>query len=192
MYQRCVQAGECVEPIKTGSSTRNRYFWEEEFQSYPAIYINWFMAKDYCKWVGCRLPAEAKREKAERGPNGNIYPWGNDSPYADFVISNNQRSGIDDTAAVGSYPMDKSFYGVFDMGGNVMEWVSDWYDSDYYENIPSVNPHGLPSGKYRVLRGDSFSIHIIDPQCNRSPGSGNCDPFLMFANVGFRCVRDVE
>ena len=187
-YRLCVEATGCKKPIKTGSNTRDLYYGENEFNNYPVIYVTWFQAQEYCQWAGRRLPTEAEWEKAERGTDGRRFPWGNDISLHSNMISNNRNSGVHDTAMVGSFSMDKSPYGVFDMGGNVSEWVSDWYDSEYYKNSPDTNPQGPPSGWNRVLRGSLFDNNFWKNNCVRGEDPGYCNPNQSMSNVGFRCA----
>jgi len=151
-YALCVSEGKCEIPYSNSSNRQNFYYGNPDFDNFPVIYVTWNDAQAYCKWVGGRLPSEAEWEKAARGTDERIYPWGNVSPNYGFV--NYGSNG--DTTLVGSYPQGKSPYGVLDMAGNVWEWVADWYDENYYSYSTGNNPTGPETGIYRVMRGGSW------------------------------------
>jgi len=157
MYSMCVNAGACQPPGEGGSKTRFVYYGDANFDGYPVIYTTWEDAQSYCQWAGRRLPSEAEWEKASRGIDGRIYPWGDLPPNRSLLNFNNH---VGDTVPVGSYSDGESPYGVFDMAGNVAEWVRDWYSADYYFTSPSYNPLGPPAGTYRVIRGGSWFSKI--------------------------------
>jgi formylglycine-generating enzyme required for sulfatase activity len=189
-YQACVEAGACDAPSDA------TYYDNADYAQHPVVYVDWYEAKAYCEWAGKRLPTEAEWEKAARGTDGRVYPWGNtfDGSKLNFCDKNCsydwKDASVDDgyakTAPVGSYPAGASPYGALDMAGNVWEWVADWYDADYYDRSPSRNPQGLDSGAFKVLRGGSW--HGA-PDLVRSSGRDGFSPDRRNYRRGFRCAR---
>jgi formylglycine-generating enzyme required for sulfatase activity len=153
-YQACVDAGVCEPPSDISSATHPSYYGNSEFDDYPVIYVSWDKANRYCrvwKGTGGSLPTEAQWEKAARGTDARTYPWGNDAPNKDFL---NYDNNIGDTTVAKNYLQTASFYGLYDMAGNVWEWVNDYYGEAYYRSSNSSNnPSGPESGQYRVARG---------------------------------------
>jgi len=157
-YKRCVSEQVCDLPIVLKSPTRSTYYDDPAFDDYPVIYVDWYKAKAYCEWAGRRLPTEAEWEKAARGTDGRVYPWGDTLPNDTLV---NYNSPNRDTTPVAMYPSGQSPYGAVDMAGNVWEWVNDWYLDNYYQNSPLSNPMGPDAGECetcypRGLRGGAW------------------------------------
>ncbi|HLP47482.1 MAG TPA: SUMF1/EgtB/PvdO family nonheme iron enzyme, partial [Candidatus Kapabacteria bacterium] len=127
--------------------------------NFPVVGVNWYEAKAYTMWLNKKtgdeytLPTEAQWEKAARGSEGFIYPWGKEF---NKNLCNTSESRLNRTSPVGIFPGGKSPFGCFDMAGNVWEWCLDWYDEYYYKNSPGKNPEGPVSGNFRVIRGGSW------------------------------------
>lgn len=180
-YEACVATGGCTSPNESRSFFRSSYYGNSEYDNYPVIQVDWNQAVSYCEWVRGDLPTEAQWEKAARGPNGNKYPWGNEEPDSSYA---NYNDNIGDTTEVGSYEKGASPYGAMDMAGNVMEWVSDWYDD--YDANDTNNPEGPSDTKYfRVLRGGGWSNGNWSI---RTALRGVSNPSARVYYAGFRCV----
>lgn len=152
--------------------------------NHPVRVVTWYQADTFCKAIGMRLPTEAEWEKAARGPNGNEFPWGNE-----WKKENLNASGVaTQVAPVGSYPQGKSYYGVYDMAGNVMEWVDDWYEAYPGSDYKSRN-YG---GKRKVVRGGGWGGvgHYEIPHYYRAAYRYNFPPDGAFNDLGFRCAKD--
>lgn len=168
----------------------------------PAIGMSWQGAYDYCKWVGKRLPTEAEWEKAARGTDGRRYPWGHMQPFVD-IANYNRGVWVSEkitlravTAGVegmsirhGLKQGGKSPYGLFHMAGNAEEWVSDWYDRNYYENSPERNPTGPEEGYAKVLRGGSW---VSAPAALRVTSRAKAELEFQDLTIGFRCALDAK
>ncbi len=158
----------------------------DQYGNYPVTHVNWNDARAYCNWRGGYLPTEAQWEKAARWEDGRFFPWGNTTPNNTYLNFDFQNNG---PVAVMSYPAGVSKYGVYDMAGNVWEWVNDWY-ADKYIQSETINPNGASSGPGHLFRGGSWASELKIEAVNvmttyRAYNIASWTSPL----VGFRCVR---
>jgi formylglycine-generating enzyme required for sulfatase activity len=181
-YKACVEAKAC----RASSFEKDAVLGRAR---HPVVGVSWRDAKRYCDWVDKRLPTEAEWEYAARAPAFSIFPW-EGRFKATLVNARGDVDGYEKTAPVGSFPEGRSGLGLYDMAGNVSEWVSDAYDAVYYKNSPTDSPKGpaLATGS-RVVRGGSWADNDY---LLRSTARAALDPNLRRDSVGFRCVADIE
>jgi formylglycine-generating enzyme required for sulfatase activity len=153
---------------------------------HPVIGVSWDDAAAYCRWAEKQLPSEAQWEKAARGTDERMYPWGNEPPHDKLANYDGKRQG---TTPVGSFADGKSPYGIHDLAGNVWEWVRDWYDARYYSQSPERNPVNTTAAEFRVLRGGGW---LDSAALVRAALRIRYAPDLRLTIIGFRCVVGVS
>jgi len=200
-FEQCIAAGFCSnsnadEPhYRTSSDSYSCNIGNSERKNHPANCVTWYGAKAFCEWVEMRLPTEAEWEKAARAGNVQIYPWGDSpAPDCDYAIIKTVSSGCGYgvTFPIGTTPLGISQLGLFDMGGNVSEYVSDWYQKDFYsdpaaEDRDVKGPAQPGPDNFKVCRGGSY---LYDERRVRTAFRSGCkmdDPAIDF---GFRCAAD--
>jgi len=188
-YKACVDAGVCTVP--TGDSNCNWNLSGRDF--HPINCVSWEQANTYCQWAGKRLPTEAEWEKAARGTDGRLYPWGNSpEPSCQNIVieglPNQTNCSGGSTLPVGSRPLGNSPYNVSDMLGNVFEWINDRYSATYYSESPNVDPQGPAVGD-NFARGNGFDAWGEFARISRRSWT---DYVLRHPNIldyGFRCAK---
>ncbi len=183
-YRQCVTAGRCsLPPYGSGGERFDR-------PDFPVTLVNWSDAVDFCTWAGGHLPTEAQWERAARGIGGRRYPWGR--IYNPF-LANHGRFAWDDLdasdgflelAPVGSFVDGRTPDGIFDLAGNVEEWVGDWFSPEY-PSQSAHNPRGPDIGDERVVRGGSY-VHAR--AWLRGAARGRDLPSARRSYRGFRCA----
>ena len=180
MYEECVNSGECHPPVPR----LNPYYGNWAYRNLPVVYVNWYGAEKYCTWAGRRLPTEAEWEKAARGTDARYYTWGNSE--ANPRLANFAESLIGEPLPASRYPLGASPFGALNMGGNVREWVADWFDNKYYLDSPYKNPIGAETGTERSLRGGAYDANEDDITTFRRYRH---EPDSAGLSRGFRCAE---
>jgi len=168
-------------------SVGGRWQADAGYEDHPVVEVNWYGARAFCEWRGARLPTEAEWEKAARGGLADAkYPWGNEAPVCNDSAKNGAQfyKCVYETIPVGGFAANG--YGLFDIAGNVWEWVQDWYMGDYYNRSQFSNPTGPNSGQHRVARGGAWSSTANNL---RVAERGDLTPNIYSADIGFRCAR---
>jgi formylglycine-generating enzyme required for sulfatase activity len=180
-YARCVAAKTCAAPDDANPDAD---------ADVPVTGVSWRDAESYCRFVGKRLPSEAEWEKAARGTDARVYPWGNEASCQQANFGNFEGEGRcpqnpGRPVKVGTYP-GHSPYGVRDLAGNVWEWVADYYDERYYHHSPSRDPKGPARGDRRVVRGGACCSMFGLP---RSSNRLAFPESYRDIDIGFRCAK---
>ncbi|MEI2612585.1 MAG: bifunctional serine/threonine-protein kinase/formylglycine-generating enzyme family protein [Candidatus Promineifilaceae bacterium] len=191
-YGLCAAAGECTSPAAYLAD----YYGNPTYDEYPVTAVNWYNADQFCTWRGARLPTEAEWEyAASYDPINQLklkYPWG-DAFEGTWLNFSDRFTEFDDgfaeMAPITSYPEGRSVMGVYNLSGNVMEWVSDWYDPRYYRTATEVNPLGPEEGSFKVIRGGSW---LSNPEEVKATTRTNFDPTVSRVHLGFRCAKTPE
>jgi hypothetical protein len=173
-----VNAGTCAPPEKKD----NPAWGNPELVSNPVVGVTHQQAADYCAFVNGRLPTEAEWEKAARGPDGNLFPWGDGLPECSQLNFNYCTGKVEN---VKSYPDGVSYYGLFDMSGNIREWAADWYSVEYNPDGSITDPLGPELGQKRAVRSSSFSDST---DFAIAAHRFSLKPEERMADLGFRCV----
>jgi formylglycine-generating enzyme required for sulfatase activity len=187
-YKACVTAGACTPPSDFSSSFREEYYNGYRYSHYPVLYVDWFQAQAFCEWAGGSLPTEAQWEKAARGPDDTrAFPWGDDPVSCELANGRvNDVACFGDTTEIGSYsPAGDSPYGIYDLAGNVYEWLHDWYSPTYYEDSPYSNPPGPETGVEKLRRSGAFGSY---PNFLRNAVRLPTLPTTSRGYIGFRCA----
>jgi len=154
---------------------------------WPALYVTWAEADGFCHARGKRLPTEAEWEKAARGTEGKLFPWGSQPPAPGLAVFGQYHvHEIPLVAAVDSGEEGQSPYGARHMAGNIAEWVQDWFGADSYVIMPERNPRGPAAGRYKSVRGGSWKSN---PTILRAATRNGAVPDQRAPTVGFRCAR---
>lgn len=177
-YALCVAAEKCTPPNPEDAPK----YGDIKFTNFPVTGVTHEQAAAYCGFVKGHLPTEAQWEKAARGPEGNIFPWGNGAPncsLTNYALCKGQTTSVND------YPEGKSYYEAWDMSGNAREWVADWYSPVYNVENPVADPLGPDMGQKKSVRGSSYADSA---NMTIAAHRFSLDPEETSEDLGFRCV----
>jgi formylglycine-generating enzyme required for sulfatase activity len=174
----CVAMGKCAPP----NTEKNSDYGDPLKANHPVTGVAYDQAASYCSFVNGRLPTEAEWEKAARGPDGNIYPWGDATP--DCELANYGTCEFKTTSVI-EHPEGQSYYEALDMAGNTYEWVADWYAKNYYNESPTEDPLGPDLGNTRSVRSSGFNSPAYETEAARRFAF---NPIFQLSDLGFRCV----
>jgi formylglycine-generating enzyme required for sulfatase activity len=205
-YRRCVVTGFCdINTVPSWSASDEDFWYNQARGLAPAIQIDWDDARDYCAWAGKMLPSEAQWEKAARGAGNStqLFPWGDvqwevpaegGAPVrvaAECDIANHRQLCTqilckEDVMPVDNYPLGVSQFGAFNMAGNAMEWVNDWYQANYYAISPDTDPLGPGDTGQKAIRGGGwrdvdYFIEVVSRKFATTVHESE--------DLGFRCAR---
>lgn len=196
-YQLCQNAGACTEPHDVTSIMYQNYYYNPNYAGFPVIWVSWNQAKTFCNWAGKQLPTEAQWEKAARGETMRVYPWG-DEPPADNIEATvaNYSALFGDVTSVTWGDDGASFYGVYNMAGNVAEWTDTWHNIDSYyikrtDGVVIEDPAGPAESptQEKVIRGGSW-VSLEDEITTYSRDMSF--PNYRYYNLGFRCMQAIN
>ncbi|MBC7878274.1 MAG: SUMF1/EgtB/PvdO family nonheme iron enzyme [Anaerolineales bacterium] len=177
-YALCIASGLCTRP----DEENNPLFGDFSQANHPVTGVTYEQASQYCSFVHGSLPTEAQWEKAARGPDGNIFPWGDEAPSCNLL---NFLSCRGKTTPINEYTNGVSYYSAFDMAGNIREWVLDWYSASYYSVSPTENPLGPELGEKRSVRGSSYQD---GGDSSLAAHRFSLRPLENLPDLGFRCI----
>ncbi|MGI6395493.1 MAG: formylglycine-generating enzyme family protein [bacterium] len=200
-YEECIAAGACNNENPEGPhyrTTDDSYscnIGNSERKNHPANCVTWHGAKAFCQWIEMDLPTEAQWEKAARGAAAPIYPWGDSpEPDCDYAVMKTVSAGCGNgvTYPIGTTPKGASEYGLFDMSGNVSEYVLDWYEKNFYSDEEAtkkdtLGPDEPQYDKFKVCRGGSY---LYDERRTRAAFRSSCKFNDAAIDFGFRCATD--
>ncbi len=184
-FERYLEANPKQHPTITGWFDRKI---RPDMAQRPVFGLTWKRCRDYCIWKGKRLPTEAEWERAAAGLQSRLYPWGDELPdpsRANFNRCCFIQKGLV-LSEVSENPLGKTPEGVFNLAGNVAEWVHDWYDKNYYKVSPYKNPQGPERGKYHTIRGGAWNSL---PGYLRSSSRYGYNDANDFYGIGCRCAQ---
>ncbi len=208
-WTKCVNAGACTTPSRTTKIDQRYNYGHSKRHAHPVNGVTWYQARIYCKSIGGRLPTEAEWEHAARGSCGHypgvdckkampIYPWGNAAPTCKLAAMDDKSAGGDgcgtkQSSPVGQRPAGASKFGIYDLSGNLYEWVNDWYSEKYYAVSPKNDPPGPSGGSKKIYRGGAYYVGPpTDGHFLRSSSRKSLSPTTTnLYGIGFRCVREV-